>query len=102
MTERPDDLQALVERAVRRDAASIGEEFPLDKTGCPNLQALVARHGGYDKITESWADYDRAMAEWQERRRDRSGAPSSDRADPERLCICGLAGDYWRPRKDGG
>ena len=75
----------------------------------PDLQELVARHGGYDKISpEAWAEHDRAMAEWQERRRARSeGGPSSeirnsDRSDPEALCICGCAGKYWRPRKGGG
>jgi hypothetical protein len=73
----------------------------------PDLQELVARHAGYDKITpEAWAEYDRAMAEWQERRRGRSegggsGALDSDcaAADPEQLCICGLPGVFWRPRK---
>lgn len=75
----------------------------------PDLQELVARHGGYDKIPpEAWAEHDRAMADWQARRRTRSaGAPSSEisnseRSDPEALCICGLAGVYWRPRKGGG
>ena len=75
--------------------------IPVNEHGQPDLQALVARHGGYHKI-EAWAEYDRAIAEWQERRRDRSAAPSSDRADPERLCICGLPGVYWRPRQGGG
>jgi hypothetical protein len=38
----------------------------------PDLQELVRRFGGYDKITpEAWEEYDRAMAEWQERRRNR-------------------------------
>ena len=75
----------------------------------PDLQELVARHGGYDKISpEAWAEHDRAMAEWQERRRARSeGGPSSeirnsDRSDPEALCICFLPDVYWRPRKGGG
>jgi hypothetical protein len=37
----------------------------------PDLQELVARFGGYDKITpEAWAEYDRAMAEWQLKRRE--------------------------------
>jgi hypothetical protein len=37
----------------------------------PNLQRLVAKFGGYDKITpEAWAVWDRAVAEWQQRRRD--------------------------------
>jgi hypothetical protein len=83
--------------------------IPLDEYGQPDLQALIVRHGGYEKIMpEIWADYDRAIAEWQERRRaGLKGAPpseirNSDRADPEALCICGLSGVYWRPRKDGG
>jgi hypothetical protein len=33
---------------------------------------LVRRLGSYDKITpEAWAEHERAMAEWQERRRTR-------------------------------
>lgn len=36
----------------------------------PNLQALVARHGGYDRIpAEIWIKYDRAMANWKDRLR---------------------------------
>jgi hypothetical protein len=36
----------------------------------PHLQDLVARFGGYDKITPgAWVEYDRAMAEWHVRRR---------------------------------
>jgi hypothetical protein len=36
----------------------------------PDLQALVAEHGGYDKIpSKAWAEFDRAMAAWQHRRR---------------------------------
>ena len=31
----------------------------------PNLQDLVARHGGYDKITpEAWAEFDLEMRCW--------------------------------------
>jgi hypothetical protein len=67
----------------------------------PDLQELVARHGGYDKIPpEAWAEYDRAMAEWQERRGSRSVQVAD--ADPERLCICGRPGVHMRPRKGGG
>jgi hypothetical protein len=37
----------------------------------PDLQELVAKHGGYDKITaKGWAEFDRAMAEWQQWRRE--------------------------------
>jgi len=57
------DLQALVERAGRRYAASIGEvyvEDVLDEKG--NLKR-PAHQGGYQHITpEEWAEYDRAMA----------------------------------------
>jgi hypothetical protein len=48
------------------------------------------------------------MADWQEGRRRRSEggpageSPRSERSDPEALCICGLPGVYWRPRKGGG
>jgi len=72
----------------------------------PDLQEVVSKHGGYDKITpEAWAEYDRAMAEWQEARRHRhvvaaQGAAVAD--DREALCICGLPGIYSRPRKGGG
>jgi hypothetical protein len=56
--------------------ARIGKGGPIDIATDSNrpldLQALVAAHGGYDKITpEAWAAYDAAMAEWQERRRDK-------------------------------
>jgi len=34
----------------------------------PNLQEWVARYGGYANIP--WAEWDRANAEWQERRRE--------------------------------
>jgi hypothetical protein len=81
----------------------------LRSNPAPDLQELVARHGGYDRITpEVWAEYDRAMAEWQARRRTGSersgGSPHSDCAvaDPEALCICVLPGIYSRPRKGGG
>jgi len=82
--------------------------IPLDEHGQPNLQMLIEQCGGYDKITnEIWEAWVRANNEWQERRRDRSAAPSSeirnlDRADPDRLCVCGLPGVFWRPRKSGG
>ena len=44
------------------------EAFPVGKP--PDLQELVARFGGYDKITaEGWEQHLRAYADWQERRR---------------------------------
>jgi len=56
------DLQALVERAGRRYAASIGETYIED----PFRRGRKAPHqGGYPHITaEEWAEYDRAMAAW--------------------------------------
>jgi hypothetical protein len=42
----------------------------LEKNPAPDLQQLVAKHGGYNRITpEAWAEHDRAMAQWQERRK---------------------------------
>jgi len=71
----------------------------------PDLQALVERHGDYDKITpETWAEHDRTMADWQERRRHRHAAAQAAPivADPEALCICGLPGVVSRKRRFGG
>jgi hypothetical protein len=61
------DLQALVERAGRRHAAAIGEQYIED----PFRRMKEAPHqGGYPHITaEEWAEYDAAMAEWQAGRR---------------------------------
>jgi hypothetical protein len=76
----------------------------LRSNPAPDLQVLVGCHGGYDKITPgAWAEYDRAMADSHERRRNRSAGvqsseiPNSDRADPEALCVCGLRGLYMWP-----
>jgi hypothetical protein len=58
------DLQALVERAGRRHAAAIGEQYVEDPFKRPPHQ------GGYPHIApEEWAEFDRAMAEWQARRK---------------------------------
>jgi hypothetical protein len=64
----PPDLQALVDRAGRRRAAELGEQYIED----PFRRAKEAPHqGGYPHITpEEWAEYDRAMADWQARRRE--------------------------------
>jgi hypothetical protein len=60
----PPDLLALVECAGRRFCASIGEEYVEDPFKRPQHQ------GGYQHITaEEWAEYDRALAAWQRRRR---------------------------------
>ena len=61
------DLQALVELAGRRYARLIGEQY----IEVPFRRMKEAPHqGGYAHITpEEWAEYDRAMAEWQSRRR---------------------------------
>jgi hypothetical protein len=58
----PPDLQELVERAGRRYAASIGEEYIED----PFRRMKEAPHqGGYPHITpEEWVEYDRALAAW--------------------------------------
>jgi hypothetical protein len=57
-------LQELVERAGRRHAAAIGEEYVEDPLKRPPHQ------GGYPHITaEEWAEYDAALAAWQRRRR---------------------------------
>ena len=78
--------------------------IPHNRFGQPDLGELVARHAGFDKIpAEIWLEFDRAMMEWQKRRRDRTAdALPSDRPAPERLCVCGSPGEYWRPRKGGG
>jgi hypothetical protein len=58
------DLQKLVDRAGRRHAASIGEEYVENPFKRPPHQ------GGYPHVTaEEWAEFDRAMADWQARRR---------------------------------
>jgi hypothetical protein len=41
-------------------------------------------------------------AAWQERRRSRHVVVQGVDADPEAVCICGLAGVYMRRRKGGG
>jgi hypothetical protein len=65
----------------------------------PDLQEWVARYGGYNEI--DWEAWDKAMADYEAARRAFLLRPAPP-ADPEALCICGLAGVYWRPRKGGG
>jgi hypothetical protein len=58
------DLQALVDHAGRRYAAPIGEEYVEDPFKRPPHQ------GGYQHITpEEWVEFDRATAAWQATRR---------------------------------
>jgi hypothetical protein len=53
----------------------------------PDLQALVTRHGGYDKITpQAWAEYDAAMADWQYRVR--NGSAEIEEWDDDMLIAC--------------
>jgi hypothetical protein len=50
--------------------AELAESAPKRAIAAPDLQELIARHGGYDKIApEAWAEWDRLNAEWQERQR---------------------------------
>jgi hypothetical protein len=67
--DRPPDLQELIERADRRYAQSIGEEYIED----PLCRMKEAPHqAGWQHITEAeWAEYDRAMEEWQTQRREK-------------------------------
>jgi hypothetical protein len=66
------DLQALVERAGRRHAASIGEQYDENPFTRPPQQ------GGYQHITpEEWAAWDRADADLQARLR--VGLPRASR-----------------------
>jgi hypothetical protein len=65
----------------------------LRSNPAPDLQELVGCHGGDDKITpEAWAEYDRAMADWHERRRTRRVVVRGEGADRDALCICSLPG----------
>jgi hypothetical protein len=63
----PPDLQELVERASRRRTSELGEEWiedPLER-----VKKKAHHQGGYPHLTaEGWAEYDRAMAAWQQRR----------------------------------
>src|SRR5262245_20006736 len=66
----PPSLEALIDRAGRRHASSIGEVYIED----PFERMRKAPHqGGYAHITpEEWAAYEREMADWQIRRRSRT------------------------------
>jgi hypothetical protein len=42
----------------------------------PDLQALIARYGGYNRITEeAWAEHDKQVAEWKQARGIGTGLP---------------------------
>jgi hypothetical protein len=57
------------EDSALREPPAEGLSEWLKANPCPDLQILVRQWGGYDKIaSETWAEYDRAMAEWQWRR----------------------------------
>jgi hypothetical protein len=46
----------------------------LAENPAPSLADLVQQHGGYSAITpQAWAEYDRAVVNWQLRRRERHG-----------------------------
>jgi hypothetical protein len=63
-SDQPPDLQELVDRAGRRRAAELGEEYVED----PHLRP--PHQGGFPYITaEEWGEYDRAMVVWKARRR---------------------------------
>ena len=54
------------------EANFVRAELGVENIDPPDLQALVAAHGGYDRITlEAWAEYHRAMAKWQAQRREK-------------------------------
>jgi hypothetical protein len=56
---KPPDLQELVDRAGRRHAAELGEDYVEDPFKRPPHQ------GGYPHITaDEWAEFDQQMAEW--------------------------------------
>ena len=66
------DLQQLIENAGRRYAQSIGEDYD------PNPFTRPPHQGGYQHIIEAeWREFDRAMAAWQQRRRERYGGQIS-------------------------
>ena len=61
--KRPDDSGGGFSQSETSDYAAWLAENPA-----PDLQELVAKHGGYNKITpEAWAAYDAAMEAWRKR-----------------------------------
>jgi hypothetical protein len=66
----------------------------------PDLQELVAKHGGYIKITpKAWSEWDKANAEWQAERRARLGRELQ--AARERKAGCSDAVVHYRSRHHG-
>lgn len=52
--------------SVRAQADLVPDDMP------PDLQMLIAEHGGYQNITpEAWAQFDRMMKTWQTKRREK-------------------------------
>jgi hypothetical protein len=52
--------------AAKKRTETLVRSGKLMKRKPPDLQTLVAAHGGYDKIThEAWAEYDTQVAAWQ-------------------------------------
>jgi uncharacterized protein (DUF3820 family) len=75
----------------------------------PDLQELVAAHGGYDRIPpEAWAAHDQAMTDWQERRRTRfhveriPGVASSAKHSPIPCRTCGGPAHFGYHDKTNG
>jgi hypothetical protein len=62
------------------DANGFGEWLKANPE--PDLQQLIDRCGGYSRITaEAWAEYDRAVEDWQRRYRLRNNtAPAPPRS----------------------
>jgi hypothetical protein len=59
------DLQELVDRAGRRHAASIGEEYVDPPLNAAGELVRPPHQGGYQHITaKEFAEYERAMAAW--------------------------------------
>jgi hypothetical protein len=60
--------------ARRAEPGGFGEW--LKKNPEPSLQDLVAKHGGYSKITpQAWAEHDAMMDDWRQRYRLRNNTP---------------------------
>ena len=58
--------------AQRQEPGGFGEW--LKANPMPDLQELVRKHGGYDKIdAAAWAEHDRALEDWLQRYRLRNG-----------------------------